>query len=57
MNVSHTIGAQVGGVGLEQIGGDLHQYAARFLGRRDHGVADAVCPARRERAHAVRTGI
>ena len=57
MNVSHTIAAKVGGVGLEQIGGDLHHYAARLLGRRDHGVADAVCPTRGERAHAVRTGI
>jgi hypothetical protein len=56
MNVSQTIGAKVGGVGFEQIGGDLHHYAARLLGGRDHGVADAVPPGG-ERAHAVRTGI
>lgn len=57
VDVAAPVGVEVGGVDFQFLGGGLHHDAARFLGRRHDGVADAMGAARGERAHAVRAGV
>src|SRR5207237_5949702 len=57
VDVAAPVGIEVGGVDFQFLGGGLHHDAARFLCRRHDSVADAVCAARGERAHAVRAGV
>ena len=57
VDIAAPVGIEIGGVDLQLLGGGLHHDAARLLGRRHDGVADAMGAARGERAHAVRPGV